>query len=331
MNGRSSRMPPENRNARLEGSPMTRARRARARMMSSIPERTAVPGATRLSAEMSFLSFRGSALIESHPDRLPSVAAVLSDLPCGFVPSGTTTSDSPSFAHSASRRSACETGRSRPVRPISPKHANLRDGLPRAAEAIASATPRSAPGSSIRTPPATFTNTSAWPRETPACRPSTATIIERRFGSTPVPTRRGMARSVGETSAWISSRIGRVPSSAHATADPAVSLRPSEELGGIGDPDEAGGRHLEDSELVRRAEAVLDRAKHAVRAVAVAFELEHAVDEVLEDARAGDGAILRHVPDQEDGDAFLLRQPEQATGGFPHLATDPGAEPSSGA
>ena len=49
---------------------------------------------------------------------------------------------------------------------------------------------------------------------------STATIIASRFGSTPVATRRGIARSVGATSAWISSRIGRVPSSAQATAAP---------------------------------------------------------------------------------------------------------------
>ena len=54
----------------------------------------------------------------------------------------------------------------------------------------------------------------------PAWRESTATIIASRFGSTPVPTRRGIARSVGATSAWISSRIGREPSSAHATAAP---------------------------------------------------------------------------------------------------------------
>ena len=119
------------------------------------------------------------------------------------------------------------------MRPISPKHATpgldrRRRGRPRRSRARP---PRSAPGSSIRTPPATFTKTSAWPSATPAWRPSTATIIESRFGSTPVPTRRGIARSVGETSAWISSRIGRVPSSAQATAEPGCSSsRPAEEL-----------------------------------------------------------------------------------------------------
>ena len=46
--------------------------------------------------------------------------------------------------------------------------------------------------------------------------------------------------------------------------------------------------------------------------VAVALELEHAVDEVLEDARAGDRAVLRHVPDEDRRDAGLLRDAEQA-------------------
>ena len=54
----------------------------------------------------------------------------------------------------------------------------------------------------------------------------TATIIASRFGSTPVATRRGIARSLGATSAWISSRIGRVPSSAQATAAPTSPSAP---------------------------------------------------------------------------------------------------------
>ncbi len=68
----------------------------------------------------------------------------------------------PSFAHSSSRRSTCDGWRRRPVSPISPNAASpSRTGTPRAADAIASATARSAPGSSMRTPPATLTNTSA--------------------------------------------------------------------------------------------------------------------------------------------------------------------------
>ncbi len=42
--------------------------------------------------------------------------------------------------------------------------------------------------------------------------------------------------------------------------------------------------------------------------VAIAFELEHAVDEMLEDARAGDRAVLRDVADEDGRDAELLRR-----------------------
>src|SRR5215210_746127 len=64
-------MPPEKRKARAFGSPITTRAPSSARIMSSIPARRAVPGATRLSAERSFLSLRGSTRIESHRDRLP--------------------------------------------------------------------------------------------------------------------------------------------------------------------------------------------------------------------------------------------------------------------
>ena len=157
-------------------------------------------------------------------------------------------------------------------------------------------------------PPATFTKTSAWPSAIPAWRERTATIIASRFGSTPVATRRGIARSVCETSAWISSRSGRVPSSAQATAAPTSPSLWPKTAEGSGHALQAGARHLEDAELVRRAEAVLRRPQHPVRVVAIALELEHAVDEVLEHARAGDRAVLRHVADEEESNARLLRQ-----------------------
>ena len=159
-------------------------------------------------------------------------------------------------------------GAARPVRPISPKHATPgRTGAPRAAEAIASATPRSAPGSSIRTPPATFTKTSAWPSATPAWRPSTATIIDSRFGSTP-----GRRRGAASPGRW----ARRAPGSrAGAAACPRARRRPPSRAGSssarpkssrrVRDADEALRGHLEDAELVRRAEAVLDRAQDAVR------------------------------------------------------------------
>ena len=53
--------------------------------------------------------------------------------------------------------------------------------------------------------------------------------------------------------------------------------------------------------------------------VAVALELEHAVDEVLEHARAGDGAVLGHVADEDRGDTRLLGDAEQPRRRLAHL------------
>src|SRR5262249_59760785 len=66
----------------------------------------------------------------------------------------------------------------------------------------------------------------------------------------------------------------------------------------VGHSHEPGAGHLEDAELVRRAEAVLDGAEDAVGVVAVALELEDTVDQVLEHPRPCDRAVLRHVADE---------------------------------
>src|SRR5205814_10673413 len=94
---------------------------------------------------------------------------------------------------------------------------------------------------------------------------------------------------------------------------------PAAGLGRLGNAHEAGAGHLEATELVRRADAVLDGAEDPVLAVAVALELEHAVDQVLEDTRARDGAVLRDVAHQEDGDAVLLGDTQKPAGGLADL------------
>ena len=75
-----------------------------------------------------------------------------------------------------------------------------------------------------------------------------------------------------------------------------------EPRGGVGHLGQAVAAHLEDADLVGGAEAVLERAQRAVGALALALELEHAVDEVLEHPRAGQGALLGHVAHQQGGD-----------------------------
>ncbi len=96
-------------------------------------------------------------------------------------------------------------------------------------------------------------------------------------------------------------------------------MRRPEELGRIGNADEPRRSHLEDAELVRRAEAVLRRTQDAVLVVAVTFELQDAVDEVLEDTGAGDRAVLRHVSDEHRRDARLLRDSEKPARRLPDL------------
>jgi hypothetical protein len=77
-------------------------------------------------------------------------------------------------------------------------------------------------------------------------------------------------------------------------------------LGGVAHLGEAGLAHLEHTDLVGGAEAVLRRAQDAKGVETVALQVQHRVDHVLEHARAGDRALLRDVPDQEDRNVFRL-------------------------
>ena len=134
-----------------------------------------------------------------------------------------------------------------------------------------------------------------------------------RLRSKPTATRRGMASSLRLTRACTSTRKQRLPSTATCTAAPGGgAASPRKSADGSATPHEAVAGHLEDAELVGRAEAVLHGAQRAEEAVAVALELEHRVDHVLEDARPGDGALLGHVTDEEDGRAGLLGEAQEA-------------------
>ena len=92
-----------------------------------------------------------------------------------------------------------------------------------------------------------------------------------------------------------------------------------EELRGVGHVDEADVAHLEEAELIRAAKAVLDGAQDAVLGVALALEVEHGVDDVFEDARAGQRAVLRHMADDEGGDAVRLGDAQEVDGALAHL------------
>ena len=64
--------------------------------------------------------------------------------------------------------------------------------------------------------------------------------------------------------------------------------------------------------------------------VGIAFELEYAVDEVLEHARAGNRPVFCDMTDENRGHAMLLRDPEQSSGRLPHLGNPPGRRPEVG-
>ena len=141
--------------------------------------------------------------------------------------------------------------------------------------------------------------------------------MARRPPSQPTTVRRALPGAAGATRAWISTRIGRVPSTPAKTAEPeACGVALGEEEGrGVRHLGEAGAGHLEDADLVGRAEAVLDRAQDAELVAALALEVEHGVDHVLDDARAGDLAVLGDVADEDDRGAAALGEGDELVGG----------------
>ena len=159
------------------------------------------------------------------------------------------------------------------------------------------------------------------PATGPPWRASTARIMLSRLRSMPFATRRGGTTSVGATSAWTSTSSGRVPSIAHSTQEPGTgSASRRKRSDGSATSVEPARAHLEDADLVRRAEAVLERAQRAEAALALALELEHAVDRVLEHARAGERALLGHVADQDHRAAPLAREALERRRDLLHLA-----------
>ena len=118
------------------------------------------------------------------------------------------------------------------------------------------------------------------------------------------------------TSAWTSTSRGRWPSINGTTAEPGTPSAAigQEQAARVGDADQPGLGHLEQAELARGAEPVLDRPQQPQRVVPIALEGEHRVDHVLEHARAGQATLLGDVADEQDGDAALAWPPARAGG-----------------
>jgi hypothetical protein len=78
-------------------------------------------------------------------------------------------------------------------------------------------------------------------------------------------------------------------------------------------------RHREEGHLVHRAKAVLRGPQQAVATAGVAFEIQHRVDQMLQELRTGDAAILGHMADNEDRRPACLRKAHQRRGALAQL------------
>jgi hypothetical protein len=103
-----------------------------------------------------------------------------------------------------------------------------------------------------------------------------------------------------------------------AAGDTAAALL-EEHLRRIGDLAKSVLGHLEDADLVGGSETVLRRSQDAEGVETFALEVEDGVDDVLEDARPRDRALLRDVADEEDRDVLPLRKLEEPRRAFAQL------------
>ena len=299
---------------------MTISAPSSARMMSSIPERRVVPGATCLSAERRVLSFRGSARIEPAVIAVRSVpAAVRRILPWDSTFRHQGLPGAKLRALGGGARSGWLTGRRRPVRPISPKHARpCFTGAARAAEAMASATPRSAPGSS----------TERRRRRSRRCPPGRAR--RRRGGRGPPRSWRGAwgRHRCRLSAAWPDRSATRAPAPpGGAVASP---LDGADDRGArlllVGAPEQLRGSSTASrpAEVISNTPSSFVEPKRFLTARRTRCDQrspskKDGVDQVLEDAGAGHGTLLVTWPTRNVAIPCSLATRREAAGGPAHL------------
>ena len=96
----------------------------------------------------------------------------------------------------------------------------------------------------------------------------------------------------------------------HTAWDSRLSIS-EQQLAGIGDAGQARLRHLEQSKLSRGTEAVLGGPQQPEGVVTLPLERQHGVDDMLEDARSGQGALLGHVAHEQGGHGRRLGHLQQ--------------------
>ena len=96
-----------------------------------------------------------------------------------------------------------------------------------------------------------------------------------------------------------------------------------ERASGIRHLDQTDLGHLEHADLLGGSEAVLRGAQDAQGREPFALEVDDGIDEMLQGLGAGDRAVLRHVPGQDDRDSLALGVVHQADGRLADLADAP--------
>ena len=82
--------------------------------------------------------------------------------------------------------------------------------------------------------------------------------------------------------------------------------------------------HLENPDLVRGAEAVLDGTQDAKGMTPVALEVEHSIHHVLDHLGAGNLTVLGDMTDEHEGGAGLLGKADQGLRGGTNLTDGAG-------
>ncbi len=82
------------------------------------------------------------------------------------------------------------------------------------------------------------------------------------------------------------------------TTQTLVVLR-EQQLGGIAHLAQTGLDHLIDAQLGSTAKTVLDASQNTVHVALITFELDHRVDDMFQNLRAGNASLLGDMPNQK--------------------------------
>ena len=83
-----------------------------------------------------------------------------------------------------------------------------------------------------------------------------------------------------------------------------------QELGWILDLTQSFPAHLEETHFLGRSEAIFPDAEDAESVGAISLQLENAIDQVFEEPRSGDAAVLGDMTDEQEGELLTAGEGE---------------------